>query len=638
MNYPIWDIPAPGLLIAFVAIVHVFVSHFAVGGGLFLVVAERKARRENDGEFLAFLERIARWFILLTLVFGAVTGVGIWFTIGLVHPAATSSLINTFVWGWAIEWTFFVIEIAAATVYYYGWKTLDAKTHLRVGWCYFWSAWLSLVVINGILAYMLTPGRWLETRDFWDGFLNPTYVSSVVLRTLVAVGLTGLYAMFAASLGGSEALKAKVARWAGTYWVLPAALGIPLSMIWYLNDALRSGVPVSEVFGAASANVGALIGAALMPDASSGYPMAQMALRVAAIAFPLIIVGTLAILLFRGGKYGPVTTGALLVLGLAGMGAGEWAREDLRKPWVIGNYMYVHGVRVPAGGIDEVVDPFARDVLEEQGVLVAAHWVDLPEGWIAGEGPDAALDPEARARCAAEAGQQLFRLQCSQCHTLDGYHAMRPLVAGWTVGAAETLLGRLDAHRGRRMPPFVGTEVEKNALAVYLARLGGDESAGVLVAAPASRGAILFEEQCAICHAADSDFPIEGLVAGKATDELFDIIGRLPEINEMMMPFEGDDEDRRALARYLAGEDAAAGEADPLAAGREVFNDKCMLCHDASGEFALQKAVAGKSVADIEAMIDRLPEIDGMMAPFDGTDAERAALAAFLAAPPETSR
>src|SRR5512139_3361585 len=107
MNYPIWALPAPGLLIAAVAILHVFVSHFAVGGGLFLVVAEKKARREGDAAMLDWVRRHSRFFILLTLVFGAVTGVGIWFTIGLVHPAATSSLINAFVWVWAIEWTFF---------------------------------------------------------------------------------------------------------------------------------------------------------------------------------------------------------------------------------------------------------------------------------------------------------------------------------------------------------------------------------------------------------------------------------------------------------------------------------------------------------------------------------------------------
>ena len=48
MNYPIWELPfiGGGLLIAAVAVVHVFVSHFAVGGGLFLVLTEMKGYRE----------------------------------------------------------------------------------------------------------------------------------------------------------------------------------------------------------------------------------------------------------------------------------------------------------------------------------------------------------------------------------------------------------------------------------------------------------------------------------------------------------------------------------------------------------------------------------------------------------------
>ena len=40
MNYPIWqlDFAGGGLLIATIAILHVYVAHFAVGGGLFLVL------------------------------------------------------------------------------------------------------------------------------------------------------------------------------------------------------------------------------------------------------------------------------------------------------------------------------------------------------------------------------------------------------------------------------------------------------------------------------------------------------------------------------------------------------------------------------------------------------------------------
>ncbi len=175
MNYPLWEVPllGGGIVIALIAIAHVFVSHFAVGGGLFLVLTERKARREGNREMLAYVREHGRFFILLTLVFGAVSGVGIWFAIGLAHPAGTSFLIHNFVFGWAIEWCFFLIEIVAAMVYYYGWDRLSPKLHMKVGWIYFISAYMSLVVINGILAFMLTPGRWLETGRFWERHLQP---------------------------------------------------------------------------------------------------------------------------------------------------------------------------------------------------------------------------------------------------------------------------------------------------------------------------------------------------------------------------------------------------------------------------------------------------------------------------------
>ena len=57
MNYPVWNVAfGAGLLMAVLAILHVFVSHFAVGGGLFLVLTERKARRNNDSALLEWLK------------------------------------------------------------------------------------------------------------------------------------------------------------------------------------------------------------------------------------------------------------------------------------------------------------------------------------------------------------------------------------------------------------------------------------------------------------------------------------------------------------------------------------------------------------------------------------------------------
>jgi hypothetical protein len=98
MDYPFWDLPfGYGILIAVVAILHVFISHFAIGGGFFLVVSERVARKAGDTVHLEFLERLSKFFVLATLVTGALTGVGIWFVIGLLNPAAVAVLIHNFI-------------------------------------------------------------------------------------------------------------------------------------------------------------------------------------------------------------------------------------------------------------------------------------------------------------------------------------------------------------------------------------------------------------------------------------------------------------------------------------------------------------------------------------------------------------
>ncbi|MFN3962050.1 MAG: cytochrome ubiquinol oxidase subunit I, partial [Fimbriimonadaceae bacterium] len=135
MNYPVWDVPGVGgpWVIGIISIFHVLIAWFAVGGGIYLPYAERKLYREGREEWLPVLKKHSRMFLVLTGVFGAVSGVGIWFAIGLVQPEATSTLIHNFVFGWAIEWVFFVIELAAAAVYYYTWDRIPRELHLKVG-------------------------------------------------------------------------------------------------------------------------------------------------------------------------------------------------------------------------------------------------------------------------------------------------------------------------------------------------------------------------------------------------------------------------------------------------------------------------------------------------------------------------
>jgi mono/diheme cytochrome c family protein len=567
MNYPIWDLPASGLLIAFVAVVHVFISHFAVGGGLFLVLTERKARREGDEALLAYVKAHTRFFVLLTLVLGAITGVGIWFTIGLVHPAATSTLINTFVWGWAIEWTFFAVEIAAAMVYFYGWDRLSARTHMAVGWIYFWSAWLSLVVINGILTFMLTPGGWLATGSFWDGILNPTYLPAVLARTFGAVGLAGVYALITSARSGDARLKEKIAGYAVVRWVAPMAVLLPISLVWTLQAAAGAGVPVSEILGAPGAGWWGIL-SAVMGGASTGQPIAQLAARLLILSCALGLV-LCALVLARRRAYGLPLVAGLMTCTFVALGAAEWVREDLRKPYVIGGYMFVNGVRLPIHPAppppDYPADPYTVTALNETGVLRAATWTRLPSGV-------ESLGAEARAQAE---GAEVFRLLCASCHTVDGYVAVRPLVRHTPPAALDAMLGRLaapaegqsweDRHpllrtwRSRRMPPFTGTPGERRALAAYLATLGGaapDEiaaflgSAGAAVAAGPEWAEQFYADNCAMCHAQDGPFPFSA--GGRPASVFHEMLGRLPAVNDAMPPFEGTDAERQALAEYLA--------------------------------------------------------------------------------------
>ena len=72
MNYPFWDIPylGSGWVIGIIAIFHVMISQFAVGGGFYLPMAERKALRMTDpglrAAWLAQLVSHSRFFLILT--------------------------------------------------------------------------------------------------------------------------------------------------------------------------------------------------------------------------------------------------------------------------------------------------------------------------------------------------------------------------------------------------------------------------------------------------------------------------------------------------------------------------------------------------------------------------------------------
>jgi cytochrome bd-type quinol oxidase subunit 1 len=460
MNYPFWDIPylGSGWVIGIIAIFHVMISQFAVGGGLYLPLAERKALREGRADWLAELVGYSKFFLILTGVFGTISGVGIWFAIGLTNPEATSTLIHNFVFGWAIEWVFFMVELITAAVYYYTWNKIDAKLHLVVGWVYAGASVCTLIIINGILTFMLTPGdTWLgvagtgrEASKFWNAFFNPTYWPSLLLRCCVCASLAGIWALISASrIDGSKnpALKSSLVKWS-VKWLVPSFVAMPFLFIWYLfmvpqtqRALLTLGI---DTMGTGTFSI-----------------VTRMALLIVMVS--ATIIGVAYYLAYRNpADFNPAHAVAILLLALVATGAGEYSREMLRKPYVIGRWMYSNGVRVPY---------VAR--INHEGYLAHTMWV-----WNGQKTNDPPLPPGFSFYSADPArsysrGEAIFRGECGSCHTLSGYRALKSLLVGRDRANIDSFITMLheykpDSPYRRFMPPMVGTKQDVDDLANYL--------------------------------------------------------------------------------------------------------------------------------------------------------------------------
>ncbi|MBS1705828.1 MAG: cytochrome ubiquinol oxidase subunit I [Armatimonadetes bacterium] len=455
MNYPMWEIPGIGgpWVIGIMSIFHVLIAWFAVGGGLYLWVAEKKIYKENLDEWLPVLQQHSRFFLILTSVFGAISGVGIWFTIGLVQPEGTSTLIHAFVFGWAIEWVFFVIELAAAAVYYYTWNRIPRELHAKVGGLYALSSFLTLVIINGILAFMLTPGStWLsvagtgtEASAFWPAFFNPTYFPGLIMRFLACLSLAGIYAIITYSMVDKpelEKTKRYMVQWSAK-WLMPMVLLMPLVLLWLF---FAMGQNSRDILNIGFATIG------------SGNFSVVTRMALLTILTTVTIAGVVYFFAYKYPK--DLTTGhaiALLALGAVATASTEYVRETVRKPYVIVNHMYSDGVRV-------------RDVekFNQNGFLTSSIWA-----------PQTA-DSIAR-------GKAMFQGQCMACHTTNGYRSMTKLMQKRDLKAINQFLQMLhkptaDSPYPKYMPPLVGSEDEIRDLAMYLETVSlGDKAQGMKV-------------------------------------------------------------------------------------------------------------------------------------------------------------
>ena len=426
MHYPWWYVPgatAP-MLIAFIALFHVFVAHYAVGGGILIAIENQFAIKTKDKAYRDYWCKHARFFVLLTVAFGAITGVGIWWTIALASPLATEALIRTFVFGWAIEWVFFIVEIVAAFIMYYFWRKMPEKTHIVIAWIYGIAAWISLVLITGITAFMLDSrglfGNWSETGNFWHAFFNVQFLPQTLARTGGAILLAGMYVFLHAA------------------WVYRNDPNNPL----FEKVVRRMARPL--LFGIITIIIGvAWSFAVLSPTAF--IVLERSVLMNVLVALFFGISGFVTLLIVFGPIMNPKSINlgfavSLFVLSLTALATIEFTREAVRKPWIVdqvilGNQIYAHEV----------------EVRQEKGFLQPSD-------------PALLVIPTEDL----ERGGMVFMYHCNNCHALDyGMSAVGPLLYGKSKERITETIRHLDVPV-LSMPPWCGTEEELDLLVEFL--------------------------------------------------------------------------------------------------------------------------------------------------------------------------
>jgi len=578
MNYPVWFLPeiGGGMLMVLIAVTHVFIAHFAVGGGLYLVATEYKARRDNDYQMLEFVKKHSKFFMLVSMVYGGVTGVGIWFTIGLIQPDSTADLIHNFVFGWAAEWVWFLVEIVALLVYYYKFDTMEENTHLKVGVIYFVAAWMSLFLINGIIGFMLTPGAWLNDQNFWSGLFNPTFWSSLWFRFSFATLLAGVFAFFTSCFIREQQFRYKMTRYSSLWCLISLAVVIPTGY-WYLQVLPTA---TQEIF--------------------SISPTIASAAKAGAFGTAAFIVLVTLFTLWKPAWHNLVSAFLVAICAFSMLGSFEWIREAGRRPFVINQYRYSNGIALAQ--MDQL----------NQGFLANSKWSTIHE-----------VTPDN----LAQAGAELFKFQCYACHTVDGFNNdIRSRTAQSTFNGEVKYIDKIHERRPF-MPPFVGTDMEKKALAAYLVgTLHGKEITLDVVVNPANLGKQLSEDNCTMCHGMDI---VEDWAHGMSIDQVKQGLLSLNKISSAMEDYNGSAEELEALASFILGIPLAQNTsfAPKVIDGRELFNDDCIMCHAAEVTFDWAK---GKSVSDVHDGLLHLSNLSSSMEDFAGSEEQLQAITTYV--------
>ena len=409
----------PGLVMGGIAILHVFLAQFAVGGGFLLCYFQWLGMNNRCPSARSFVDGYFKVLVMVSFVLGALTGVAIWFTAIQVSAATIHAMVRNFHWLWAVEWTFFCLEIVAGYCFYRYHKQISDRHAMSLLVVYTLAAWMSLFIINGILSWQLTPGEWLATHRVSDGFFNPSFWPSLFFRTIVSTTLAALGACVVINWMPLERSQKSQLVNRAAHLLVPM-VAMPVLGVWFM---------------------------AVLPDDSrswiaGGSPAMMLFLSISIGASLVVGLYALVGMVWQKLYINGATATLLLALAFGATAGGEFVREGARKPFTIRQVLYSNSIRP---------EDVAR--LRETGCLA--------------DDPYPVREPKEFPSEDLRTGARVFRRQCSVCHTVEGANAVVHLTGAWDKDQMRMNIAKLQ-HTKPFMPPFAGTAVELESLVQFI--------------------------------------------------------------------------------------------------------------------------------------------------------------------------
>jgi mono/diheme cytochrome c family protein len=437
--YPTFYVPQIGSawVMGIIGVIHVIASHTSVGAAVLFAILETVAYRQKRPEILDFIKRYGMFLLVFSYIIGSITGPGIWYAITVASPRGVGGLIHNFVWVWAAEWVYFTVEVIGVYALVYLLGKVDARSHLKLTWSFALASWATMLLIVGILSFMMWPGNeaWYTTGSTNDAFYNLNFFAHLGIRTGSMLVMATVVGLLVLSRHLDTAMRERVTRILAPIGLAGGLLAV-LMFMWYLQTLPH--------------NAQLMLTVNLMPM----YMKGMVAVFVTTTLYliwawikPLHIKTYVALPLF-------------LFIAVYGVWPEERIRESMRKPYVVGQYVYSNQIiarDVPGKGITAEVDRVA-----EHGLLALNAFV-----------PDRlkTITPDNKL----EAGQLLAKMACSNCHALEKGAPLRSLPDKFHGSTdvdqiAAFIRGPLANGTVPYMPRIALPEPEIEALAAFIAQ------------------------------------------------------------------------------------------------------------------------------------------------------------------------